>query len=52
MPSLSPQQREIDSTASRAFTRLFLIAFGVAALIGLGIGAVWVVAGLLTHSGR
>jgi hypothetical protein len=52
MPSLSPQQREIDSTASRAFTRLFLIAFGVAAAIGLGAGVVWVIAGLLSHGNR
>jgi hypothetical protein len=29
------------------FARAFVIAFGVAALIGLGIGILWVVAGLL-----
>ena len=39
---------QIDGTASRAFTRAFLLAFGIAALIGLGIGVVWVIAGLLT----
>jgi hypothetical protein len=40
-------QDHIDGTASRAFTRAFLLAFGIAALIGLGIGIVWVIAGLL-----
>jgi hypothetical protein len=40
-------EREIDATASRAFTRAYLIAFVTAAAIGLGIGVVWVVAGLL-----
>ena len=35
------------ATASASFSRAFLIAFGIAALIGLGIGVVWVIAGLL-----
>ena len=47
MPSSMREQREIDATASRAFTRVFVLAFGIAALIGLGIGVVWVIAGLL-----
>jgi hypothetical protein len=40
-------QDQIDGTAGRRFTRGFVIAFGVAALIGLSIGIVWVIAGLL-----
>jgi hypothetical protein len=40
-------QDDIDGTASRAFTSTFLLAFAIAALIGLGIGIVWVIAGLL-----
>ena len=40
-------QDHIDGTASRAFTRAFLLAFGIVALIGLGIGVVWVIAGVL-----
>jgi hypothetical protein len=40
-------QDQIDGTASRQASRVFVLAFGVAALIGLGIGVVWVIAGLL-----
>jgi hypothetical protein len=40
-------QDQIDGTASRTFTRAFLLAFGVAALIGLGLGVLWIIAGLL-----
>ena len=40
-------QDQIDGTASRRTSRAFVLAFGVAALIGLGIGVVWVIAGLL-----
>jgi len=40
-------QKEIDVTASRRFTRAFFIAFATAALIGLLIGVVWVIAGIL-----
>ena len=40
-------QDQIDGTASRRASRAFVFAFGVAALIGLGIGVVWVIAGLL-----
>jgi hypothetical protein len=47
MPSSMPEQREIDATASKTFTRWFLIAFGIAALLGLSLGLVWVIAGLL-----
>lgn len=47
MRSHSRDERELDRTASRAFTRLYLRAIGVAALIGLVIGVVWVIAGLL-----
>ena len=39
--------REIQTTASRQFTRGYLVAFGTAALIGLLIGAVWTIAGVL-----
>jgi hypothetical protein len=40
-------EREIQTTASKRFTRYYLLAVGVAALIGLAIGIVWTIAGLL-----
>ena len=40
-------EREIDDIAGPKFTRLFLIALGTAVLLGLGIGVVWVLAGIL-----
>ena len=40
-------EREIDEIAGPRFTRLFLIALGTAVLLGLGIGVVWVIAGIL-----
>ena len=40
-------QDRIDGTASRQTSRAFVFAFGVAALIGLVIGVVWVIVGLL-----
>ena len=43
MASSMREQREIDATASSAFTRVFVLVFGIAALIGV----VWVIAGLL-----
>lgn len=47
MAARSLDDREIDRTSSKRFTRLYLIGFGIAALIGLVIGVVWVIAGLL-----
>ena len=47
MASRLRDDRERDGTASKAFTRAYLIAIGVAALIGLVIGAIWTIAGLL-----
>ena len=38
---------ERQRLAGPRFTRAFLLAFGVAALIGLGLGILWVIAGLL-----
>ena len=38
---------ERQRQAGPRFTRAFFLAFGVAALIGLGIGILWVIAGLL-----
>lgn len=40
-------QRELDTTAGPKFTRWYVKAFAFAALIGLIVGLVWVVAGLL-----
>jgi len=40
-------ERELETTGSRGCLRLFLMAFGTAALIGLLIGVIWVIAGLL-----
>ena len=47
MPSRMRQDRELDSTASRVGSRVYLKAVGVAALIGLVIGIVWTIAGIL-----
>ncbi len=41
------ETRESESIASKGFSRWFLIAFGIAALVGLAIGIIWVIAGLL-----
>lgn len=40
-------ERESQTTASRGFARLYLIAFGVAALIGLLVGVFWTISGIL-----
>ena len=40
-------EREIDEIAGPRFTRLFFMAFGTAALIGLVLGVIWVIAGIL-----
>ena len=39
--------REIQTTASRRFSRVYLIGFGVAALIGLLAGVLWTITGIL-----
>jgi hypothetical protein len=39
--------RQIEATSSRTFTRRYLIALGTAALIGLVLGVIWVIAGIL-----
>ncbi len=38
--------RQIEATASRTFMRRYVVAFGTAALIGLLLGVIWVIAGL------
>ena len=40
-------ERELDAGAGPRFRRAFLMLCGIGALIGLGIGIVWVIAGLL-----
>jgi len=40
-------QRELDTTAGPRFTRWYVTVLGVAALVGLLVGIVWVLAGLL-----
>ena len=40
-------ERELEAGAGPRFRRMFFVAFGVAALIGLVIGLIWVIAGLL-----
>ena len=45
--AISRYQRELERTAGPKFTRALLMLFGIAALIGLGIGIVWVIAGLV-----
>jgi hypothetical protein len=44
---ISRYERELQQTAGRTVARFVMAAFGVAALIGLAIGVVWVIAGLL-----
>ena len=39
-------QRELDTTAGPKFTRWYLKAFVIAAVIGLLVGLGWVIAGL------
>ena len=39
--------RRIEATTSGRFVRGYFVAFGIAALIGLVIGIVWVIAGVL-----
>ena len=46
MPSRMRDEREMDTIASKRFTRYFLSAFGIAALIGLLLGVLWVIAGI------
>ena len=40
-------EREIQTTASKRFTRGYLMVFGAAALIGLLAGMIWTIAGIL-----
>jgi len=47
MPSTLWDKRHTETTASRRFTRYYLTAFVIAALVGLAIGIVWTIAGLL-----
>ena len=41
------ETRKVDKIASARFSKFYLTAFGIAALIGLLIGIVWVIAGIL-----
>ena len=45
--AISRYQRELERTAGPTFTRRYVKLLGIAALIGLAIGIVWVIAGLL-----
>jgi hypothetical protein len=40
-------QRELDTAASPRFRRAFLKLLAIGALVGLGIGILWVIAGIL-----
>jgi hypothetical protein len=40
-------ERELEAGAGPRFRRMYFVALGVAALIGLIIGLIWVIAGLL-----
>jgi hypothetical protein len=44
---ISRYEREQEETAGPRFTRLLLMAYGLAALLGLAVGVLWVLAGLL-----
>lgn len=39
-------EKEREEYAGRRFSRAYMIAFAIAALIGLVLGAIWVAAGL------
>ncbi len=47
MTPLPRYERELDEGGGPRFARAILIAFGVAAAIGLAAGLLWVAAGLL-----
>ena len=47
MPSTLWDRRHRETPASRRFTRYYLIACAIAALVGLTIGILWTIAGLL-----
>jgi hypothetical protein len=40
-------ERELEARAGPRFRRIFLMAVGAAALLGLLIGLIWVIAGLM-----
>ena len=45
--AISKYQLELERTAGPKFTRALLMLFGVAALIGLLVGLIWIVVGVL-----
>ena len=45
--ALRRYERELEEGAGPVFRRLFIIAFLTAVFLGLGIGVVWILAGLL-----
>ena len=47
MATYMRDERELDTTASRTFTRLFLLAFLTAGAVGLVAGLLWIAAGLI-----
>lgn len=47
--AISRYQRELERTAGPRFTRAYLKAFGIAALLGLLVGVVWVIAALIHY---
>jgi len=49
MTPLPRYERELEDRGGPRFARAVLIAFGVAAAIGLGLGLVWVAAGLVSQ---
>jgi len=40
-------ERELEQGAGPKFRRLFFMALATAVLLGLGIGVIWVIAGIL-----
>ena len=51
MRSSSRDEREFERTASRSFTKFFLILMAVGVMLGLFIGIVWLLLGLWRSSG-
>jgi hypothetical protein len=51
MRSSSRDEREFERTASRSFTKFFLILMAAGVILGLLMGIVWLLFGLWQNSG-
>jgi hypothetical protein len=51
MRSSSRDEREFERTASRSFTKFFLILMAAGVMLGLLMGIIWLLVGLSRSSG-